>query len=296
MLPTMDYAIEAEGLRKRFGDTQALDGVDLAARRGTVLGVLGPNGAGKTTAVRILATLLRPDGGHGARRRLRRRPRAAAVRQTIGLTGQYASVDETLTGTQNLVMIGRLLDLAGASAKARAKELLEWFDLTDAADRPARTYSGGMRRRLDLAASLVGRPAVVFLDEPTTGLDPAKRDDMWGVVRTLVDDGRDGPAHHAVPRGGRRARRRDHGHRPRPRDRRTTRPDGAQARSSAARRSTVRPADPARLVDVARDPAARSSGAPVDVARQRRAQRARRRRRGALATLSRRLAARGHRA
>ena len=185
----MDVAIQAEGLRKRFGDTQALDGVDLVARRGTVLGVLGPNGAGKTTAVRILATLLRPDAGTARIGGFDVVAEPEAVRQTIGLTGQYASVDETLSGTQNLVMIGQLLDLPRREARARAKELLAWFGLTDAADRPARTYSGGMRRRLDLAASLVGRPAVVFLDEPTTGLDPAKREDMWSVVRSLVDDG-----------------------------------------------------------------------------------------------------------
>jgi oleandomycin transport system ATP-binding protein len=185
----MDIAIQAEGLRKRFGDTQALDGVDLVARRGTVLGVLGPNGAGKTTAVRILATLLEPDAGTARVGGFDVVAQPEAVRQTIGLTGQYASVDETLSGTQNLVMIGQLLDLPRREARARANELLTWFGLTDAADRPARTYSGGMRRRLDLAASLVGRPAVVFLDEPTTGLDPAKREDMWGVVRSLVDDG-----------------------------------------------------------------------------------------------------------
>jgi oleandomycin transport system ATP-binding protein len=185
----MDYAIEARGLRKRFGETQALDGVDLAARTGTVLGVLGPNGAGKTTAVRILATLLRADAGSArvAGRDVAAEP--ARVREQIGLTGQYASVDELLTGRQNLELIGALLDLRRRDARARAQELLEWFGLSDAADRPARTYSGGMRRRLDLAASLVGRPAVVFLDEPTTGLDPAKREEMWGVVRSLVSDG-----------------------------------------------------------------------------------------------------------
>jgi oleandomycin transport system ATP-binding protein len=185
----MDYAIEARGLRKRFGDTQALDGVDLAARTGSVLGVLGPNGAGKTTAVRILATLLAADSGTAfvAGRDVAAEP--GRVREAIGLTGQYASVDELLTGRQNLVLIGRLLDLGGRAARQRAQELLEWFDLLDAADRPAKTYSGGMRRRLDLAASLVGRPAVVFLDEPTTGLDPTKREDMWGVVRRLVRDG-----------------------------------------------------------------------------------------------------------
>jgi oleandomycin transport system ATP-binding protein len=185
----MEYAIEAEGLRKRFGATQALDGVDLAARRGSVLGVLGPNGAGKTTAVRILATLIQADAGSArvAGHDVAREP--ARVREEIGLTGQYASVDELLTGEQNLVMIGQLLDLPGKQARARAKDLLAWFDLAEAADRPAKTYSGGMRRRLDLAASLVGRPSVIFLDEPTTGLDPSKREDMWGVVRRLVHDG-----------------------------------------------------------------------------------------------------------
>ncbi|PRY11821.1 ATP-binding cassette domain-containing protein [Kineococcus rhizosphaerae] len=185
----MTYAIEADGLRKRFGDTQALDGVSLQVGEGRVLGVLGPNGAGKTTAVRILATLLRPDEGSARIGGFDVVRDAAAVRRTIGLTGQYASVDEDLTGVQNLVLIGTLLDLSRRDARRRAAELLEWFDLTDAASRPAGTYSGGMRRRLDLAASLVGRPAVVFLDEPTTGLDPAKRDAMWDVVRTLVDEG-----------------------------------------------------------------------------------------------------------
>ena len=186
----MDYAIEARGLRKAFGDTQALDGVDLAARPGSVLGVLGPNGAGKTTAVRILATLLKADEGTAIVAGHDVAAEPARVREQIGLTGQYASVDELLTGRQNLELIGALLDLKRKDAQARARtELLEWFDLTDAADRPARTYSGGMRRRLDLAASLVGRPSIVFLDEPTTGLDPAKREDMWGVVRNLVDDG-----------------------------------------------------------------------------------------------------------
>jgi len=185
----MTYAIEAEGLTKRFGDTKALDGIDLAAREGTVLGVLGPNGAGKTTAVRILATLLGADAGSArvAGYDVVREPQR--VRQSIGLTGQYASVDEDLTGLQNLVLIGQLLDLPTGAARARAQELLEWFDLSHAAGRTAKTYSGGMRRRLDLAASLVGRPSVIFLDEPTTGLDPAKREDMWDVVRSLVTAG-----------------------------------------------------------------------------------------------------------
>src|SRR5664279_1585140 len=173
----MSYAFEARGLVKRYGDTVALDGVDLAAERGTVLGVLGPNGAGKTTAVRVLATLLRPDAGtaHVGGFDVLREP--ARVRRIVGLTGQYASVDEDLTGRENLVLIGRLLDLTRRAAKARAAELLDSFDLTSAADRTAGTYSGGMRRRLDLAASLIGHPSVIFLDEPTTGLDPAKRED-----------------------------------------------------------------------------------------------------------------------
>ncbi len=185
----MTYAFEAEGLTKRFGTTQALAGIDLAAEQGTILGVLGPNGAGKTTAVRILATLLRADAGRAQVNGYDVVREAPMVRRSIGLTGQYASVDEDLTGTQNLVLIGQLLNLSTDRAKARAAELLAWFDLTEAAGRMAKTYSGGMRRRLDLAASLVGRPSVVFLDEPTTGLDPAKREDMWGVVRHLVDDG-----------------------------------------------------------------------------------------------------------
>ncbi|HEU5000438.1 MAG TPA: ATP-binding cassette domain-containing protein [Lapillicoccus sp.] len=184
-----DLMIQAEGLRKRFGTTQALDGVDLAVPAGTVLGVLGPNGAGKTTAVRILATLLQADSGSARIGGYDVATQPHQVRRTIGLTGQYASVDEDLTGTQNLLLIGQLLGLSTRDAKARAAELLEWFDLAEAASRMAKTYSGGMRRRLDLAASLVGRPQVIFLDEPTTGLDPAKREDMWDVVRNLVDDG-----------------------------------------------------------------------------------------------------------
>jgi oleandomycin transport system ATP-binding protein len=185
----MTYGIEAEGLTKRFGDTQALAGVDLAAREGTVLGVLGPNGAGKTTAVRVLATLLQPDAGSARVAGFDVLKQPAEVRARIGLTGQYASVDEDLTGTQNLLLIGQLLGFSTRESRARAAELLEWFDLTEAAGRTAKTYSGGMRRRLDLAASLVGLPSVIYLDEPTTGLDPAKREEMWDVVRKVVADG-----------------------------------------------------------------------------------------------------------
>ncbi|MGI5327201.1 ATP-binding cassette domain-containing protein [Actinomadura nitritigenes] len=185
----MDYVIQAEGLRKRFGDTHALDGVDVAAKRGTVLGVLGPNGAGKTTAVRVLATLLRPDAGHASVCGYDVVKDAVRVRAMIGLTGQYASVDEELTGTENLVMIARLLDFGRADAKARARELLTRFRLTDAGTRAVKTYSGGMRRRLDLAASLINRPEVIFLDEPTTGLDPRARNEVWDTVREVVADG-----------------------------------------------------------------------------------------------------------
>ena len=185
----MSYAFEAKGLVKRFGETTALDGVDLAAEPGTVLGVLGPNGAGKTTAVRILATLLRADAGTATVSGLDVATQASQVRRQIGLTGQYASVDEDLTGLENLILIGRLLDLSRSDARARALHLLGQFDLDEARDRKAKTYSGGMRRRLDLSASLVGRPAVIYLDEPTTGLDPAKREDVWHLVRRLVSDG-----------------------------------------------------------------------------------------------------------
>jgi oleandomycin transport system ATP-binding protein len=185
----MTNAIEAEGLVKRYGTTTALDGVDLAVRAGTVLGVLGPKGAGKTTAVRILSTLNTPDPGRATVGGFDVVRQAHQVRSLVGLTGQYASVDEALTGTENLLMIGRLLGLSRKDAKARAYELLDSFSLTDARDRAARTYSGGMRRRLDLAASLVGRPRLLYLDEPTTGLDPRARLDMWEIVRSLVADG-----------------------------------------------------------------------------------------------------------
>ena len=185
----MRAAIEAEGLVKSFGKTKALAGVDLAAATGSVLGVLGPNGAGKTTAVRILTTLLQPDGGRAAVGGYDVVTEAHRVRQLIGLTGQYASVDDGLTGTNNLIMIGRLLGLGRAESRARAAELMSRFDLSEAAARPVKTYSGGMRRRIDLAASLVGRPQVLFLDEPTTGLDPQGRSDVWDMIRVLVGDG-----------------------------------------------------------------------------------------------------------
>src|SRR6202000_2882624 len=175
-------AIKADGLVKHYGKTKALDGLDLTVPTGTVYGLLGPNGAGETTAVRILATLLRPDRGQARVLGHDVVAEAAAVRRTIGLTGQYAALDEYLTGRANLIMIGELSRLTAKAARRRADELLEQFDLTDAAGRAVKTYSGGMRRRLHLAGSLVGHPAVLFLDEPTTGLDPNARAAMWGVV------------------------------------------------------------------------------------------------------------------
>ncbi|SFN46079.1 MULTISPECIES: daunorubicin resistance protein DrrA family ABC transporter ATP-binding protein [Actinomadura] len=185
----MTYAIQAEGLEKRFGETQALAGVSLTAEPGTVLGVLGPNGAGKTTMTRILATLIEPTAGSARVGGFDVVKDAHKVRQLIGLTGQYAGVDEMLTGTENLVLIGRLLGISRRASRARAAELLERFELTEAAERAAKTYSGGMRRRLDLAASLVGQPQILFLDEPTTGLDPRSRNGLWDIVRGLTDDG-----------------------------------------------------------------------------------------------------------
>ena len=181
--------ITATGLVKRYGDVVALDGLDLVVPEGTVLGVLGPNGAGKTTAVRILTTLLDADAGTAVVAGLDVRDDPAGVRRRIGLSGQYAAVDENLTGFENLDMVGRLYRLGRRPSIARARELLEQFDLADAGDRPVKTYSGGMRRRLDLAAALVAQPSVLFLDEPTTGLDPRSRTDMWGVIRELVSGG-----------------------------------------------------------------------------------------------------------
>ncbi|MEU7042269.1 ATP-binding cassette domain-containing protein [Streptomyces varsoviensis] len=182
-------AVEVRGLVKHYGATKALDGVDLDVREGTILGVLGPNGAGKTTLVRVLATLLRPDAGSArvAGYDVLKQPRQ--LRRVIGLTGQYASVDEKLSGYENLYMIGRLLDLSRAEARRRAGDLLERFSLTEAAKKPAAQYSGGMRRRLDLAASLTGQPSVLYLDEPTTGLDPRTRNEVWEEVRRMVDEG-----------------------------------------------------------------------------------------------------------
>jgi ABC-2 type transport system ATP-binding protein len=184
-----EAAIHVEGLVKHFGDVHALDGVDLDAQPGTVLGLLGPNGAGKTTAVRVLATLIKADAGTGRVAGLDVQHDAAALRQRIGLAGQYAAVDENLTGLENLVMVGRLYGLSRAAATQRGRELLERFDLVDAAKRPAKTYSGGMRRRLDLAAALVAKPPVLFLDEPTTGLDPRSRLALWETIEGLVADG-----------------------------------------------------------------------------------------------------------
>ena len=185
--------ILADGLVKvyksRKSEVRALDGVDLAVEEGTVLGLLGPNGAGKTTAVRILTTLLKPDAGTASVAGFDVVRDAQRVRSVIGLSGQYAAVDENLTGRENLWMFGRLYQLDTGPAKARATELLEWFELAEAADRVVKTYSGGMRRRLDLASALIGRPSVLFMDEPTTGLDPRSRLVMWDVIRGLVKEG-----------------------------------------------------------------------------------------------------------
>ncbi|MEU2154969.1 ATP-binding cassette domain-containing protein [Streptomyces sp. NPDC019396] len=185
----MPGAIYAEGLVKTFGDVKALDGVDLDVPEGTVLGLLGPNGAGKTTAVRVLTTLLQPDSGRAVVAGIDVLKHPNEVRRSIGLSGQFAAVDEYLTGRENLQMVGRLYQMSAATARKRAVELLERFSLADAADRTAKTYSGGMRRRLDLAAALVVSPPVMFMDEPTTGLDPRNRQALWEVIKELVHGG-----------------------------------------------------------------------------------------------------------
>ena len=185
----VEAAIRVEGLAKRFGDVVALDGIDFETGEGSVFGLLGPNGAGKTTAVRVLATILRPDGGRAEVMGFDVVRQAAAVRYQIGLAGQSAAVDPNLTGRENLSLIGRLAQMSRRDGAPRAAELLERFDLADAADRPVKTYSGGMRRRLDVAAALVHRPPVLFLDEPTTGLDIQSRTELWAVIRELVADG-----------------------------------------------------------------------------------------------------------
>jgi ABC-2 type transport system ATP-binding protein len=183
-------AIEVHGLAKSYGEVRALCGVDLEVRTGTVLGLLGPNGAGKTTMVRILTTLLKPDAGTAKVAGFDVVQDAAQLRERIGLAGQYAAVDENLTGLENLRMVGRLYGMGRREARERGRELLERFELTDAADRPVKTYSGGMRRRLDLAAALVAKPEILFLDEPTTGLDPRSRLSLWEVIEQLVQEGR----------------------------------------------------------------------------------------------------------
>lgn len=184
-----DWAVEAHGLVKTFGDNRAVDGVNLNVKAGTIYGVLGPNGAGKTTVIRMLATLLRPDAGSARIFGHDVVKESQIVRQLIGVTGQYASVDESLSATENLVIFSRLLGLGRAEARQKSAELLEEFGLTEAAKRPLRNFSGGMRRRLDLAASLIAQPPLIFLDEPTTGLDPRTRSQMWDTIRRLVNTG-----------------------------------------------------------------------------------------------------------
>jgi len=184
-----ELAVDAQGLVKVFGDNRAVDGVDLQVKTGSIYGVLGPNGAGKTTTINMLATLMQPDGGRATIFGHDVEKEAQAVRQLIGVTGQYASVDETLSATENLVIFGRLLGLNKAQAKQKAAELLEEFGLVEAAKRPLAKFSGGMRRRLDLAASLIAQPPLIFLDEPTTGLDPRTRNQMWQTIRRLVASG-----------------------------------------------------------------------------------------------------------
>ncbi len=256
-------AITAEGLVKvyktRKSEVRALDGFDLEVPQGTVVGLLGPNGAGKTTAVRILATLLKPDAGRAtvAGYDVVREP--DEIRKIIGLSGQYAAVDENLTGSENLWLFGRLYQLSSPEAKKRADELLEQFELVDARDRVVKTYSGGMRRRLDLASALIGRPQLLILDEPTTGLDPRSRLGMWDVIRGLVRRGRHAPPHDPVPRGGRRAGRHDRRRRPR----QDHRPGHGRRAEVAGRRRADRGRRPRPGRDRrgARDPRPRSASA-----------------------------------
>ena len=260
-------ALEASGLVKSFGEVRAVDGVDLAVRSGSVYGVLGPNGAGKTTTIRMLATLLRPDAGtaqvlgHDIVRE------ADAVRGLVSLTGQLASVDEDLTGRENLILLGRLLGLRRADAKTRAGELLEAFDLDEAAGRLVKHYSGGMRRRLDIAASLVVTPEVMFLDEPTTGLDPRSRNQVWDIVALAGGRRHDDPALHPVPRRGRPAGRRHRGDRPRPRDRRG---HAGPAQGVGRRRRAARAAARPRAARRGRAHALATSSAPSTASRTRR--------------------------
>ena len=217
MSNSSSFAVEAHDLVKVFprGNVRALDGVSLTVEEGTVLGLLGPNGAGKTTAVRILSTILSPDSGYASILGHDVVKEADTVRRIIGLAGQYAAVDENLTGRENIRMVARLSHLSRKESAARATDLLEAFGLTDAGDRVLKTYSGGMRRRLDLAAALVARPPVLFLDEPTTGLDPQSRQDLWGVIEDLVAERHHRAPHDAVPRRGGPAGAQHHRGRPR---------------------------------------------------------------------------------
>ena len=236
------YAVEASGLTKTFGTTRAVDRIDLSVPAGSICGLLGPNGAGKTTTIRMLATLLRPDAGsarvlgHDVVRE------ADAVRSRVSLTGQYASVDQDLSGIENLTLVARLLGLGRAAARSRARELLDAFGLGAAAKRPVKTYSGGMRRRLDIATSIIVTPELIFLDEPTTGLDPRSRNQVWEILRDLVAQEYDRTPHDAVPRRSRSAGRPDHRHRRRPGGRRGDQ-WGAEShgRCRSLARATTRP-------------------------------------------------------
>ena len=241
-----ELMIQAEGLTKRYGETQALAGVSFGVPAGTILGLLGPNGAGKTTAVRVLTTLAVPDAGTATVAGIDVVKHPGEVRRHIGVAAQDATLDPLLTGRQNLVLVGELSDMGRAAAEARAAELLDQFELTFAADRVLKGYSGGMRRRLDLAASLMTRPPVLFLDEPTTGLDPTSRQRVWDAMRELIGDGRHRAADDAVPRGGRRVGQPHRGGGPRPGHRRRDadraeggepqRPPGGDAGGAAPRR------------------------------------------------------------